>query len=167
MGFSKDLVVASGSGNYLKTPPGQTRVRIVSDAVRFFKDFENKQQYMTEELAKTNPLAKPRYAMWVIDRADGQVKMWETSGGMIKDLQNLSENPDYAYDTPLMPYDIVINRVGTTQNDTRYTITAARQNTALTAEEVALIESTEPMAMFLQADSEEAKTGKLPPPFLS
>lgn len=167
MGFSKDLVVASGSGNYLKTPPGQTRVRIVSDAVKFIKNFDEKKIYMTEEGAKSDIDAKVRYAMWVIDRADGQIKMWETSGGMVKDLQNLSENPDYAYETPLMPYDIVINRVGTTQNDTRYTITAARQNTALTAEEVALIESTEPIAMFLQASSEEAKTGKLPPPFLS
>lgn len=154
MSFSKNLVVEAGAGNYLKTPPGTTKVRIVSEAVKFWKDFDTKTQYLTEEGAKANPNAKPRYAMWVIDRADGVIKMWECSGGMVRDLQALSENPEYAFDGEF-PYDVIITRVGTTQNDTRYSVQAARQNTALTADEAKAVAAQQSMTMFLREDAED------------
>src|SRR3990167_6395939 len=118
MGF-KDLVVSSGGGNYLKTPPCATKVRIVSGAVKFWKDFDGKKQYLTEEAAKINPNVKIRYSMWVIDREDGVLKVWECSAPIVRDIVALANNPEYAFED-LPPYDIIINRVGTTQNDTRY-----------------------------------------------
>lgn len=140
---------------FLKTPPGATKVRIISDVVKFWKDFDNKKQYLTQEAAKANPAAKERYAMWVIDRADGAIKMWETSGGIVRDLQNLSENPEFAFDG-LPPYDIIVTRVGSTMNDTRYTIGAARQNTELTPEEKASVEKQQSMKLFLMENAEDA-----------
>lgn len=154
MSFSKNVVVESGSGSYLKTPPGQTKIRIVSDAVMFYKDFDNKLQYMGKEAASKNPSAKPRYAMWVIDRGDGVIKMWECSGGMVKDIQNLAENPEYAFDG-LPPYDVIINRVGTTINDTRYTVTPARTNVALTPEEQKAVDAVGSLFMELDKDAED------------
>ncbi len=153
MGF-KDLVVDAGSSNYLRTLPGSTKVRIVSEPVKFWKDFDGKKQYLTEVAAKTNPEAKTRYSMWVIDRADGTTKVWECSAGMVKDLVALANNPEYAFDL-LPPYDVVINRAGSTLNDTRYTVTPARTNTALTAEETAAVAALQNMTMFLREDAED------------
>ena len=154
MSFSKELVVESGGGNYLKLPVGATKVRVVSDAVRFFKDFDGKKQYVTEEGAKTNPDAKVRYSMYVIDRADNTIKVWECSGAMIRDLQGLSTNPEFAFEDEF-PYDIIITRVGSTLQDTRYTVGAARQNTALTEDEVKSIAELETMEMFLRGEAED------------
>lgn len=151
----KDLTVDAGSGNYLKTPPGTTKVRLVSLPVKFWKDFEGKKSYVTEEGAKANPEAKTRYSMWVIDRADGQCKIWECSAGIVKDIVALANNPEYAFDGDVPPYDIIINRVGSTLQDTRYTVTPARQNTALTAEETEAIKALEPMKLFLRGDAED------------
>lgn len=156
MGYSKDLVVKSGSGNYLKTPPGQTKVRVVSDIVEFWKDFDGKKLYLTEEAAKANPEAKLRYANYVIDRADGLVKVWEFSGGMSKDLQALSENPEYKFEGQF-PYDVIVNRVGSTINDTRYTVTPARQNTVLTEAEIAETKDLN-LKMFLREIAEDKNT---------
>ena len=159
MGF-KDLVVSSGGGNYLKTPPGATKVRIVSGAVKFWKDFDGKKQYLTEEAAKINPNVKIRYSMWVIDREDGVLKVWECSAPIVRDIVALANNPEYAFED-LPPYDIIINRVGTTQNDTRYTLTPARQNTALTEIEVEEIKKLKKIEMFLREDAEDSGEIKL------
>ena len=153
MGF-KDLVVDAGSGNYLKTPVGTTKVRIVSEPVKFWKDFDGKKQYVTEEGAKANPEAKVRYSMWVIDRGDGKIKVWECSGGVVKDIVSLANNPEYAFDA-LPPFDLLINRVGSTLQETRYTLTPARANTALTDEENVQISVLEPMDRFLNAEAED------------
>lgn len=155
MAFSKNTVVEAGSGAYLKLNPGQTKVRIVSDVTKFWKDFDGKKLYLTEEASKTNPEAKVRYSMWVIDRADGICKMWECSGGMVRDLQNLAENPEYAFDGAF-PYDIIITRVGSTINDTRYTVSPARQNTALTEEEAKMVAELENMTQFLRKEAADA-----------
>lgn len=155
MAFSKNTSVDAGSNNYLKVPPGQTKVRIVSDVVKFWKDFDGKKLYLTEEAAKANPEAKPRYSMWVIDRADGACKIYECSGGMVKDLQNLAENPEYAFDGAF-PYDVIITRVGTTINDTRYTVAPARQNTALTEAETKMVNELENLTQFLRKEAVDA-----------
>ena len=155
MGFSKDTSVEAGSGTFLKLPVGQTKIRIVSDVTKFWKDFDNKKLYLTPEAAKTNTEAKVRYAMWVIDRADGICKIWECSGGMVRDLQNLAENPEYAFDGAF-PYDVIITRVGSTINDTRYTVAPARQNTALTEEESKTVAALESLTQFFRKEAEDA-----------
>ena len=154
MAFAKNVVIEAGSGNFLKTPPGQTKVRIVSEVVKMWKDFDGKKLYLTEDGAKTNPEAKVRYAMWVIDRADNEIKMWECSGGIIKDIQALSENTEYSFDG-LPPYDLIINRVGTTQQDTRYSLTPARQNTVLTEFEAKAVAAQQALILFLRETAED------------
>lgn len=155
MSYSANLKVDAGSNVYLKTPPGSTKVRVVSDIIPIWKDFDGKKNYLTEEGAKSNSNAKPRYCVWTIDRADGLVKMWEFSGGMARDLQALSENPEYAF-SGSFPYDIIISRIGTTQLDTRYTVGAARENTELTAEEIKKINDMGFLLDFLKKDAEDA-----------
>jgi hypothetical protein len=155
MAFSKNVVVEAGSGNYLKLNPGQTKVRIVSDVTKFWKDFDGKKLYLTEEAAKTNPEAKARYAMWTIDRADGACKILECSGAMVRDLQNLADNPEYAFDGAF-PYDVIITRVGTTINDTRYTVAPARQNTVLTEKEAQEVAGLENLTQFFRKEAEDA-----------
>lgn len=161
-----DLIVDGGGNSYLKTPVGATKFRLLSIPEKFFKDFEGKRQYVTEEGAKSNPEAKIRWSSWVIDRADGVIKKWETSSGVVRDIIALANNPEYAF-TETPPYDMIITRVGTTMNDTRYTITPARANTEITAVERLEIEKLVPMATVLKEDAEDKASAPLSdaPPF--
>lgn len=157
MGF-KDLDVSAGGGEYLKLEVGATKVRVVSLPVKFWEHFDSKQRFLTEAGAATNPKAKPRYCMWAIERkADGKDRIvpWFCGVGIVKDIKALSINTEYAFDD-LPPYDIIVNRVGTTAEDTRYTLTPARQNTELTAEEKASVEALQPILMFLRDGAVDA-----------
>lgn len=155
MSSIKDLDVGAGSEYFLKTPPGTTKIRLVSSPIRIWKDFDSKKLYLTEDGAKTNPEAKLRWACWAIDRADGQTKLWETSSGVIRDIVALANNPEYTFEGDLMPYDLLINRVGTTLNDTRYSVSPARQNVPLTEIETKTVEAQQALILFLRESAED------------
>ena len=155
MGF-KDLEVSSGGNDFIKTPVGETRIRIVSDAELFWKNFDTKNTYLTKEAAMKDDKAKPAYAVWAIDRADGnKIKIWNFAGSVARDLKALANHSEYGFDG-MFPYDIIVNRVGSTQLDTRYSITPSRQNTALTEAEAKEVAALQPMRMKLREDAEDA-----------
>jgi len=74
-----------------------------------------------------------RYVVNVIDRADGKVKIWEFGRRVKVAIQNIAE--DYGDPTG---YDLIVRRTGMEAENTVYTVTPAREATALTEADASL-----------------------------
>jgi hypothetical protein len=72
---------------------------------------------------------RPCYAVNVIDRADGQIKIWKFSRTVKEMIAAIAKN----YGDP-NNYDVTVNRKGK-GTETKYTVIADRENSALTDEE--------------------------------
>jgi hypothetical protein len=73
--------------------------------------------------------SRPCYAVNVIDRTDGQIKIWKFSRTVKEMIAAVASE----YGDP-NNYDITLNRKGV-KTDTEYTVIADRENTPLTDEE--------------------------------
>jgi len=74
-----------------------------------------------------------KYVTSVIDREDGQVKLWEFSRRVKVAIQNIAED----YGSP-EGYDLHVRRTGMKADNTVYTVTPAKEQVPLTEEEKAL-----------------------------
>jgi|GEM_PF-1875788 len=132
---------------YFKPQPGANKLRIVSEIHDFGSHFSKRFNksficpgddtcIFCKDPAEEKP--KLRYMTWVIDRTDGEIKLYEFGHSIFKQLVALAKDPDYAFEyTP--DYDITITRSGSGM-DTEYSVVAARSNTPLTEEEKTKIE---------------------------
>lgn len=71
-----------------------------------------------------------KYAVNIIDRADGQVKLWFFTRRVKIALMNIAD--DYG---SLDNYDVIVRRAGSGMNDTVYTVNPAREEKPLTKAE--------------------------------
>lgn len=170
----KDVEVSAGNGDFFRPVDGANKVRVVSDPLHVWVSFnrtdKSVKKFCTVEsanefnkTAQKEEQAKKRWCVWLIDRADGKIKIGEFGAAIVSQLKTMEHNPDYAYDG-LCPYDITITKSGAGL-DTEYSVVAARQNTALTAEEQAEVAALEPLALVMRDDFVDAD--KLPPNFLA
>lgn len=119
-----------GSSDYLKIKDGANRIRIVSDALPHPGEFKGKPNF--------------KWLVYVLDRADGQVKPYFMPHRIFKILEDFENDEEYAFEGMPMPYDIVINAKGAGTIDVEYTV-IARKPTKLTAEEMNLIDAAKPL----------------------
>lgn len=97
----------------------------------------------------------PRFAMYVIDRKDGGVKLAEFPYSVQKALSDLQKNPDYSFDEVPMPYDIRITYNKSEAPATMYKVSALPKHTPVTDEENEALE--ERMRKLTPADYVEKK----------
>lgn len=118
--------------------PGEKECPVCShsDKEKFLKHArtlrEQKQEKEAKELFRKvfnayNP--RPTYAINVIDRADGKVKIWKFSRTIKKQIEEIAKK----YGDP-SNYDLVITKTGKGK-ETRYTVFPDRENRPLTEEE--------------------------------
>ena len=143
--IAEEELTSKGDTNYLKLKVGDNKVRIVSEFAKRVQHFkqgdcigEGCPNCVGED---SNPSAQ--YICWVIDRTDSVIKLAQFGMGIMKMLKALSVNPQYKFDI-VPPFDITINRVGTTKEDTKYTLLPDRADTPLTATENEAITKLEP-----------------------
>ena len=147
---------------YFKAKDGQNKVRIISEETavwtQFNKETNKALKFLDEatvkEHLKTLPdnkdkgiQTKKQYAFWVIDRADGKVKIMEAGAMIMSQIQSLAKDEDYGFDT-LPNYDIKIGKTGTgleTQYDVRNSPASE-----LTDAERAIVMGLESVADFLK-----------------
>jgi hypothetical protein len=161
-----------GGGGWFKPEVGDNRVRIISEFVDYGNHFDaSAKKSIICTGSDTCPIClaaikagtyqdnKPgvQFLGYVIDRKDKAIKLYRMGWGVFNEINELSVKADYAFDK-IPPYDIIINRVGTGKNDTRYKVIAARQNTALTEDEQVEIEGLKPIQEVL--DDMVAKQGE-------
>ena len=150
MSSIKDISLGSDNSIYLKLVEGITRIRICSEIIPIWTEFDraNKKatKYLSEELAAEHPEAKKRYGFWCIDRTDGKIRMAEMGISVMKQIQTLALDPDYNVESDIFPYDVKVLKEGSGM-ETSYSVTPSPA-TPLTPEEQALIVGLEGVESF-------------------
>lgn len=130
--------VASNGGKFLKIQEGANVVRIVSEPIQLWKVYAGKDtQAILNKNAPKPAEAKMLFAMYVIDRSNGEVKIAEFGRLTMKQIIDFSKSPDYGFEE-LPPYDITVFKEGK-GTETTYKVIPARMNSQLTAEETAKV----------------------------
>lgn len=145
--------VAGSKEGFLALKEGENRLRLVTEAEYFVSVFQGK--------------PKTRFVAYVIDRADGKLKPFTFGPQIFEAVGKLAVSSEYGF-TDVPPYDIIISRTGV-GIDTEYTVTAARNDTALTPEEQAAILKLPPvleLARRLQEKAEVKKATEAPIPVI-
>lgn len=133
------------SGDYLKLKAGANRFRLMSECLPHEGEFQGRKNF--------------KWLCYVLDRVDGKVKPFFMPHTIYKQIVEFQRSEEYAFDDVPMPYDLTITadaKVGT--KEVKYTLTPARKNTELTADEMALLDQAKPLSDLKKALDE--KKGK-------
>lgn len=152
----KDLDLSSGASKYLKLVDGDNKLRIVSEPVQFWFSFDAEtktaKKYLNAEAAAMDEKATKRFAMWVIDRVDGLVKLAEFGPGIMKQIQGHANDADYGFDG-LPPYDFKIKKTGSALL-TKYTVVPL-QPSELTESEIEEVAGLQDVKELLSKDADD------------
>lgn len=110
-----------GKGQYLKLKEGNNTIRLMSPCVGHEDTYNGRKNF--------------KWVCWVIDRADNVIKPFFMPHSIYTDIEAYQMNPEYAFETVPMPYDVTIHAKGAGTKEVKYTVTPARQNTPLTGAE--------------------------------
>lgn len=157
-----DIKDASAS-EFVKMEQGDNKVRIVTEFEQMWKHFDKakKTSYVCFgkdgcSLCDNGQSASRRFMAWAIDRKDGQIKLLEVGKTVIDQIKLMRKNPQYAFDK-FPPYDITINRVGSTMQDTVYTVMADRANSELNINEQDLVRAAKPILNLIAEMEKETR----------
>lgn len=120
-----------GNGDYLKLKEGDNRLRLMSKCLPHVSDFKGQRSF--------------KWLCYVLDRRDGKCKPFFMPHKIYKAIEALQQNPDYAFDTVPMPYDLTISAKGAGTKEVEYTLMPARKETAVTAVEYQLLADLKPL----------------------
>lgn len=134
-----------GGGDKFKFKEGDNRLRVLSPGKPLATHRISQKEFHTcygqdsgcPYHEQTSPQPSVKFVMWVIDRADGLVKLAFMPYTIMKALRDLQNNPDYEFDTLPMPYDITVHATKAGTKDVEYSVVPARKNEPLTTDEEA------------------------------
>lgn len=160
----KENAPKSGDGGWLSLGVGITRVRIVSkyEVVKRHWNQALHRSVVCVGKVKGCPYhadgednGSLEFTMWVIDRADGKIKIASFNNTTMKAIADLKHNPEYEFSGDFPVYDIIISkrnagevigRDGKSRNKYDYSVTPSRNETPLTPEETALVAKQKPIS---------------------
>ena len=135
-------------GSWMTLEKGDNKVRIVSEFFDYGSHYDNNKKESVICLGKEECLicksnedlpekdqikTRVQFLGWIIDRADGGVKLLRIGYSIVKQIGEYANNDEYAFDD-VPPYDITIKKEGEGL-DTVYTVIPARKNIELTKKE--------------------------------
>jgi hypothetical protein len=131
-GKGKDLLEAENTA-FMSKVFKEADAKGLKDKAR--KDFLRDHGYKKQPWGKV----KDKNIVHVLDRATGEIKLLDSGNGVFNAIKAFALNPEYG---DPRNYDITITKTDTKGQgnfqDIKYTVTPARSNEALTAEETAL-----------------------------
>lgn len=133
-----------GKGEYLKLKEGNNTIRLMSQCVGYESIYNGRKNF--------------KWVCWVIDRTDNIVKPFFMPHSIYTDIENYQLNPEYAFETVPMPYDVTITAKGAGTKEVKYTVTPARSNTPLTDAEMKEFEERIDIHEFVNKLKEKAGT---------
>jgi len=86
-----------------------------------------------------------KWLAYILDRDQGDVKLFFMPHTVFKQLEAFSQSEDYAFDEFPMPYDIAITAKNAGTIDVEYTVIAARKNVPLTEAEQTMFKAKKPL----------------------
>ena len=121
------LLKGGGSFNK-KLKNGDNRFRLVSECLEHPGAYNGKPNF--------------KWLCLVLDRTDGAIRPYFMPNTIYEEIEALQLNPDYKFEDVPMPDHLTLNIKNVGEKTAVYKIVPARQNTPLTAEELAAIEET-------------------------
>jgi len=99
-----------------------------------------------------------KYLMWLIDRKDGKMKIGKLTYKVVKAIADWKTTEEFGY-TDIPGYDIIIQKTsnGSKSTDVVYTISAARQDTPLTNEEIKMSDNLPSLEEIVNKSKEKVK----------
>lgn len=140
-----------GAGEYFKVKDGDNRIRILSQAVAHQSDYKGKKSV--------------KFVAWVIDRRDGNVKPYFMPVTITRTLASFQDDPDWAFESVPMPYDINIKASNAGTTEVKYDVVPSPKQTAISSEEFAALEDKLPIEEFVKklAEKENQNTPQSEP----
>ncbi len=114
---------ALGSGGFYKVAEGANRVRIIAGPLGHPDEFKGQKNF--------------RWLTYVIDRKSGKIRPYMMPNTVLRAIEALQEDPEYAFEDVPMPFDVTINAKGAGTKEVEYTVLPARQSVPLTTAEEA------------------------------
>jgi len=108
-------------GDFFKFKEGANRVRLMSECLPYRGEY--------------NGVANFKWLCHILDRENGEVKVFFMPHTVYTQIEALQGQEDYAFDSVPMPYDITINAHGAGTKEVKYTVVPARKNSPLSASE--------------------------------
>ncbi len=135
----------------IKDGEGDTKLRVLTQPIPVYKltkgDYPKAEDlgYVDENYrAKEGEKVAIKGWVWAAIRGEADLKIVTLPYSVISLIQQLRSNDEYAFDEFPMPYDITIHNTGEGAN--RYSVTAARKNSPVTAEELSALTLKTPIA---------------------
>jgi len=171
---AKEHGQGGSADGWFRFQDGENKIRIVSGFEPLGKHFDAKTKKSTVCVGKDkgcvfhegDTRTPVKYLTWIIDRADGEIKIAELPYTVIKALSELRVTDEYTFEgTP--PYDITVKKKGEGL-ETEYAVMPARKNTELTNEEKEAIGNKKDISDIVEAMKEKAMPNakaekKIPP----
>jgi hypothetical protein len=133
--------IGKDSTGFYKIIEGDNRVRILSRFAPIPEHFKQGTCYGIEKGCKVrdennnHPQPSVKFLTHVIDRKDGQIKLYKAPYSITKDVGALQAEPDYEFDDMPMPYDLNIKAKKAGTKEVEYTVIASAKRSTLTADE--------------------------------
>lgn len=130
MSWNQVEKMSSESNNeFYKLETGENKFRILTDPVLISKYYNQseKKSYIVFKNCGYEAEGKIRWLCYVYDYRTQQIKLGEFPQSVMKQVLDYKNNPEYAFDTAPMPYDITVTKKGE-KLETEYTVIPARTN---------------------------------------
>lgn len=126
------------TGDYFKLQPGENPMRILTDPEPIFSHFHQDGPVtcpgeLTCPECKAGGRKTSKIMLYIVDRADDEVKLAELGWSVYKAIGELANSKDWGFEK-LPHYDIIVNRSGEGK-ETRYTVTPSRNEKPITEEQ--------------------------------
>lgn len=131
-----------GKGEYLKLQEGANKLRLLSDCIGHESEYQGRKTF--------------RFVCWVLDRKDNVVKPYFMPQTIMRAIEALQLDPDYAFDSVPMPYDIKINAKNAGTKEVDYQVIASPTRTPLTEHEEKAFLERMPIEEFVQKLKDKA-----------
>lgn len=154
--------IGKGGSDFWKPADGQNKLRIlvtpeiVVSRYKFGVCYDGAEYCKKENLGPKDTLSY-KWLTWIIDRADGKLKLYSMPFLVAKALTALKTNDEYGFVEFPMPYDITLDVKGAGTKEVVYSVLPARKETALTEEESDELEATTDVSKVIDAMKDKAR----------
>ena len=156
--------IGSSSSEFMKLKEGDNIVRIVTPfEIRGIHDLGGEgNRYKSAicvgkdkgcKFCGQNLKVKVKYLGWVIDQSDRSLKILEIGHTIFKQIGELSQDPDYAFDS-IPDYNVKIKRIGEGRN-TEYQVIPSPKRSELSSEEKDRIDKVKPISEIIEKMKEK------------
>lgn len=145
-------------GDRFKIQEGANRVRLLTEPLAHRGSYKGTPNF--------------KWLVYVLDRKDGQVKLWFMPHIIFKTLRDYQRSEDFAFDEIPMPYDVTVNAKNAGTKDVEYTVMPSPKRSGLTTDEQKQLSAKKPIEdvhrALIEKDMEraaESYSDEAPPPF--